>query len=102
MLDLPIEPVFNLYLGHTNFELSKKRDLKIFDSIKGIEMVKIPSRYKVLVGVGKCFDWDTIRIEIQSKLTCFVVENKVTQEILEKIKERVSELSKKYKYWCMY
>ena len=55
---------FNCWVAHTNFNLTEhiKNEL---DSIEGIELLKIFSRYRFLVGVGKMFDFTEVRKEIE-------------------------------------
>jgi len=55
---------FNCWVAHTNFNLTEylKNEL---DSIEGVELLKIFSRYRFLVGVGKMFDFSEVRLEIE-------------------------------------
>ena len=55
---------FNCWVAHTNFNLTEylKNEL---DSIEGVELLKIFSRYRFLVGVGKMFDFTEVRKEIE-------------------------------------
>jgi hypothetical protein len=55
---------FNCWVGYTNFNLTEhiKNEL---DSVEGIELLKIFSRYRFLVGVGKMFDFTEVRKEIE-------------------------------------
>jgi len=55
---------FDCWVAHTNFNLTEhiKNEL---DSVEGVELLKIFSRYRFLVGVGKMFDFSEVRKEIE-------------------------------------
>ena len=58
---------FDCWIGHTNFNLTEQLKDQL-DSIEGVEMLKIYSRYRFLVGVGRMFDFSEVRKNIE-KLT---------------------------------
>ena len=55
---------FNCWVAHTNFNLTEhiKNEL---DSVEGVELLRIFSRYRFLVGVGRMFDFTEVRKEIE-------------------------------------
>lgn len=55
---------FNCWVGYTNFNLTENIKNEL-DSVEGIELLKIFSRYRFLVGVGKMFDFTEVRKEIE-------------------------------------
>ena len=55
---------FNCWVAHTNFNLTESLKNEL-DSIEGVELLKIFSRYRFLVGVGKMFDFSEVRREIE-------------------------------------
>lgn len=56
---------FECWIGHTNFNLTE--DIKDeLDQIEGIEMLKVYSRYRFLVGIGRMFDFSDVRKNIES------------------------------------
>jgi len=55
---------FNCWVAHTNFNLTERLKNEL-DSIEGVELLKIFSRYRFLVGVGKMFDFTEVRREIE-------------------------------------
>lgn len=58
---------YDCWLGHTNFDITK--DIKtILDKIDGIEVLKICSRYRFFIGIGKMFDFKTVRGLIEKEL----------------------------------
>jgi hypothetical protein len=59
---------FDCWVGHTNFNLTEeiKTALNIVD---GVEVLKICSRYRFFVGIGKMFDFSEVRKNIEKELT---------------------------------
>lgn len=55
---------FDCWIGHTNFNLTEQLKDQL-DSIEGVEMLKIYSRYRFLVGVGRMFDFSEVRKNIE-------------------------------------
>jgi hypothetical protein len=59
--------LFNFWVGHTNFNLSKKIVKKIEES-EGVEILDVFTRYRFRIGIGKCFsDSETMKL-INDKL----------------------------------
>ena len=55
---------FECWMGHTNFDITPEiRDG--LDKIKGIELLKICSRYRFFIGIGKMFVFSEVRKEIE-------------------------------------
>lgn len=61
---------FDLWVGHTNFDLGRSECIAI-EKTEGVELLKIYSRYRFLIGVGKTFEAGRVFNEIKSKL-CYV------------------------------
>lgn len=60
--------MFDCWIGHTNFRLTKK-DFNILDSqIDGIGCLKILSPYRFFIGIEKMFSFPAVRIQIQKDL----------------------------------
>ena len=55
---------FDCWIGHTNFNLTEQLKDQL-DNIEGVEMLKIYSRYRFLVGVGRMFDFSEVRKNIE-------------------------------------
>lgn len=53
------------WLGYTNFDLTHKISDKM-KFIKGVEALRIMSRYTFCVGVGKMFNFSTVRKDIEN------------------------------------
>lgn len=56
---------FDCWIAHTNFNLTESIKNKL-DQIEGVEMLKIFSRYRFLIGVGRMFNFSDVRKEIES------------------------------------
>tara|TARA_R100000152_G_C6653235_1_gene94263 strand:+ start:76 stop:495 length:420 start_codon:yes stop_codon:yes gene_type:complete len=58
---------FDCWVGHTNFNITKTiKDT--LNSAEGVEILKINSRYRFFIGVGKMFDFTDVRTNIEEKL----------------------------------
>jgi len=58
---------FDCWMGHTNFDITNETK-SILNSIEGIEVMRICSRYRFFVGIGKMFDFKNVRHEIEKTL----------------------------------
>lgn len=47
--------IFNFWVGHTNFTITKEI-ADIIESVDGIEILDIFTRYRFRIAIGKCFD----------------------------------------------
>ena len=62
------------WTGHTNFDITKSVQHKI-EHIRGIELLMVLSRYRFFVGVGKLFDFKSVRHKLE-KSVCHNPEEK--------------------------
>ncbi len=58
---------FDCWVAHTNFNLTESIKNKL-DDIEGIEILRIFSRYRFLIGVGKMFEFTNVRKNVETKL----------------------------------
>ena len=59
---------FDCWLGHTNFDITP--DIKkALDKTEGVELLKVMSRYRFFIGVGKMFEFAKIGKSIETELT---------------------------------
>ena len=59
---------FDCWLGHTNFDITP--DIKkILDRTQGVELLRVMSRYRFFIGVGKMFEFTEVRKNIEEQLT---------------------------------
>lgn len=60
--------IFNFWVGHTNFNLSKN----IIDTIEncdGIEILDVFTRYRFRIAIGKCFNDHRVMNQIKEKIS---------------------------------
>ena len=58
---------FDCWMGHTNFNLTE--DIKeSLNEVDGVEVLKICSRYRFFVGVGRMFDFSDVRKNIEDQI----------------------------------
>jgi|TARA_B100000085_G_scaffold278281_2_gene299864 hypothetical protein len=69
---------FDCWLGHTNFNITKDV-LDTLESMEGVEVLKVCSRYRFFVGIGRMFDFSEVRQNIEDTLTTFQ-EKEIEQE----------------------
>jgi len=55
---------FECWMGHTDFDITPDIKNKL-DAIKGVELLKICSRYRFFIGIGKMFEFSDVRKEIE-------------------------------------
>jgi hypothetical protein len=58
---------FDCWMGHTNFDITPSIKEKL-NTIPGIEVLKICSRYRFFVGIGTMFDFAEVRKVIESDI----------------------------------
>lgn len=65
--DITMLSNFNCWIAHTNFDITPKIKDKL-NSIPGIELLKICSRYRFFIGIGQMFDFKEVRNKIEESL----------------------------------
>lgn len=65
--EITLAASFDCWLGHTNFNLTEKIKEGL-NNIDGIEVLKICSRYRFFVGIGKMFDFSDVRESIENDI----------------------------------
>ena len=55
---------FDCWVGHTNFDITPSVK-KTISETKGIEVLKVTSRYRFFIGVGKMFKFTNVRSDIE-------------------------------------
>ena len=91
---------FNLWICHTNFKLSKDHIDQLNHNIEGVEGVQIISPYRLLIAIAISFDEESVKNDIESAF-CVNFNLEMTPEILQDV-ERVKNLLKSFKNWCIY
>ena len=58
---------YECWMGHTNFNITPKIK-KTLDSVAGVEIMKVCTRYRFFVGIGRMFDFSEVRKDIENRL----------------------------------
>ena len=66
--DIAILSNFDCWMGHTNFDITPEIKDKL-NKIRGIELLKICSRYRFFVGIGRMFNFKDVRKVIDEEIT---------------------------------
>lgn len=94
---------FKMWMGHTNFSIT--RDVvEVLQSIPGVEVLQIMTRYRFIIGVGELFDIRDVRRTIETQLECHKDECDMIpdQELLAQIFELRATLTDKFDQWAIY
>lgn len=67
MDDISMLSSYDCWLGHTNFDITNEVKDKL-DATSGIEVLKICSRYRFFIGIGKMFDFTEVRQFIEESI----------------------------------
>ena len=59
---------FDCWMGHTNFNITQET-LDNLNKMEGVEVLKICSRYRFFIGIGRMFDFTEVRKSIEDSLT---------------------------------
>ena len=62
--EITLMSTFDCWIGHTNFDITPSVK-KILNEVNGVEVLKICSRYRFFIGVGKMFEFKTVRENIE-------------------------------------
>tara|TARA_R110000824_G_scaffold53483_14_gene148133 strand:- start:3526 stop:3951 length:426 start_codon:yes stop_codon:yes gene_type:complete len=65
--DLAMATMFDCWVGHTNFDITPSMATTI-DSVEGVELLKVCSRYRFFIGVGKMFNFKNVRKTLEGKI----------------------------------
>ena len=65
--DITMLSNFDCWIGHTNFDITQRIKNKL-DKIPGVELLKVCSRYRFFIGIGKMFDFKEVRNTIEEEL----------------------------------
>lgn len=65
--DIAMLSSFDCWMGHTNFDLTNHTK-DILNKVPGVEVLKICSRYRFFIGVGKMFEFTKVRNDIENAL----------------------------------
>ena len=96
---------FECWMGHTNFDITKNVQ-RTLEKTEGVELLVVTSRYKFFVGIGRLFDFRSVRRDIENDLCVSKLKDELdnletdqyTQETVELIKETICM----DKYWAIF
>jgi hypothetical protein len=57
---------FDCWVGHTNFDITPSIKV-VLEKTAGIELLKVQSRYRFFIGVGRMFRFGEVRKDIEEK-----------------------------------
>ncbi len=84
---------FVWWLGHTNFNIGPNRAL-IISETPGVEYIKVISRYRFMIAVGKAFEFTEVRKSIEENLQIIVNNIRENEDL-------VGELNDKHEKWAI-
>lgn len=88
---------FKIWMGHTNFKLTKPIIHKM-KQINGIELLRVITRHRFIVGIGKAFEPLTVRKNIEESICeCVCIPNEEVQNKVDKLSEVISI----YNFWSI-
>ena len=59
--------MFDCWIGHTNFNITEDIKNKV-NRIDGVEILKIYTRYRFFIGIGKMFEFSKVREDIEKTI----------------------------------
>jgi hypothetical protein len=65
--ELSMASSFDCWVGHTNFDITPTVKT-ILNTVEGVEILKICSRYRFFIGVGKMFQFKNVRKELEKQI----------------------------------
>ena len=88
---------------HTNFDITTSAMTSI-ETISGIEILRVWTRYRAWVGFGNLFDVDLVKKNIENVLSANKVINRVGKKVGNNtiVESLSNNLSKKHKFWVIY
>jgi hypothetical protein len=90
--------MFECWIGHTNFKLSKKDFDILNNDINGIGCLKVLSPYRFFIGIEKMFSFAAVRIQIQKDLCknfnmeeTFIAGNDDVDNVINMVISRIND-----------
>lgn len=76
--DLSLAINYDCWVGHTNFDITPSLKTKL-SKIEGVEALKIVSRYRFFVGVGRMFNFSDVRKSVETEIEEKTNESRFTE-----------------------
>ena len=80
---------FDCWRGYTNFDITTSVQ-DALESVDGVELLEVMSRYRFFLGVGKLFNFSDVRRDVEEQLCDNFELDSDTEETVEMIKESLS------------
>ncbi len=88
---------FNLWVGHTNFDVTK-RLIQQIECLPGVEVLKVHSRYRFWLGIGKAF----VPSEVKANIEKFVAEfDKPPEKPSTSLDLICNTMRSRHKFWAV-
>ena len=65
--DISMITNFDCWVGHANFDITPSVR-ETLDRVEGVELLKICSRYRFFIGIGKMFTFKSVRKDLEKQL----------------------------------
>ena len=94
---------FDCWMGYTNFDITEEVKDTI-ESIGGVEVLVVLTRYRFFLGVAKLFNFRDVRVEVENALCNIHIEEAKIED--ESVRLEVEALQKKLKaeskHWAIF
>jgi hypothetical protein len=93
---------FNLWVGHTNFTITRQM-IESMEKIEGVEIIKVFSRYRFILGVGLLFQATPVLMAVQTDLgvkrapSVSDIQDEETRSLVDGTKKKIGDK----KYWSI-
>jgi len=91
---------FKLWMAHTNFSITGKVAKQI-ESINGVELLRILTKYRFIIGIGKAFETDNIKSQIEDTLCDKIETDKISNLNIKYRVEKLTKFLSEYKKWAI-
>jgi hypothetical protein len=92
---------WDCWIGHTNFGITSETENILKYHIEGIEALRILGRYTFFIGIARCFNFQNIRKDIDSKLCSYTEEEIFSTEEVKKTLEMMKQQFKDENFWSI-
>lgn len=99
---------FRFWMMHTNFPITEDMQ-EALDFHDGVELLDIVTKYRVRIGIGKCFDPEKVKLSIEELLEAqrpskkeSITQMKLDDEMVEKVETLKRMAAENYNYWMIY
>jgi len=65
--DAALASNFDCWVGHTNFNITQAT-FNMLDKVEGVELLKIVSRYRFFIGIGRMFHFKNVRKDLENQI----------------------------------